>query len=277
MPKIKLDNCIFCMKCVQDCPSDSIDIQTGIIASTCIHCGHCVAICPQSTIFPDVDTIHPLNASTITPEEFETLSAGLRSCRNYQKKEVPIELLMSLVENIKHYPSASNKRPLKITIVNTPGNVQKLNDRTYNLLKKTVDLAISPVISAFIRAFVPSIDIRELQQYKKRLLEKEKTNHSIICHSAPAVLLFHGPVSKYSMSEADANIWATYTSLYAKTLGLGTCFIGFIVKAFERNKKLRKDFSLPKNHTVFAALTVGYPNVKYKNETSREKPQIFIM
>ncbi len=277
MPKIKLENCILCMKCVNDCPSNSIDIKTGNIASTCIHCGHCVAICPESTIFPDTGSIHPLKSLTISPDDFKTLSAGLRSCRNYQKKEVPVDVLMALVENSKHYPSASNKRPLEITIVNTPGNVQKLNDYTYILLTKTLNLAITPLLSPFIRAFVPSINISELKQYKKRLLKKEKTNRSIICHNAPAVLLFHGPVSKYSMEEADANIWATYTSLYAKTMGLGTCFIGFIVKAFERNKKMRQEFNLPQNHTVHAALTIGYPKIEYTNETSREKPPVLFM
>ena len=96
----------------------------------------------------------------------------------------------------------------------------------------------------------------------------------MVCHHAPLVMLFHGPISKFGMSEADAYIWATNTTIYAKTLGLGSCFIGFIVKAMGRNKILKKEMNIPVGHKVYAALVLGYPKVIYKNETSRERPEV---
>ena len=74
------------------------------------------------------------------------------------------------------------------------------------------------------------------------------------------------------MAEADANIWATYTSIYANTLGLNTCFNGFIVKAMGKKSKLNPQCKIPANHQVYASLLVGYPKVKYRNETSRQSP-----
>ena len=44
---------------------------------------------------------------------------------------------------------------------------------------------------------------------------------------------------------ADAYIWSTYTSIYANTLGLGTCFNGFITNAMDRSKSMRKEFGIP--------------------------------
>lgn len=99
----------------------------------------------------------------------------------------------------------------------------------------------------------------------------------MICHHAPAVLLFHGPVSKAGMLEADANIWATYTTLYAQTMGLGSCFIGFIVKAFGKSGKHNHHFGIPTSNRIYAALVVGYPKVKYRQECSRESPNITLV
>jgi hypothetical protein len=75
------------------------------------------------------------------------------------------------------------------------------------------------------------------------------------------------------MAAADAYIWATYTSIHANTLGLGTCFNGFITNAMERSKAMHKSFGIPDGHQVYAALLLGHPKVKYINEAGREKPK----
>ena len=87
MPEIKLDNCTKCLKCVRDCPSDAIDIEHGTINNNCIHCGHCVAICPESTVFPDTNPINKLHSTTFSSTDFQHLSASVRTCRSYHKKE----------------------------------------------------------------------------------------------------------------------------------------------------------------------------------------------
>jgi hypothetical protein len=121
------------------------------------------------------------------------------------------------------------------------------------------------------------MDIKKLKRYKDRFIERQQTNDSQICHHAPAVLLFHGEVSKTGMTEADASIWATYTSIYASTLGLGTCFNGFIVKAMGKKSKLNSQFKVPASHQVYASLLVGYPKVKYRNEASRQSPIVVLL
>ncbi len=262
---------------MKDCPASAIDIKKGFIADTCIHCGHCVAICPESTIEPDTGEIIPLKVSDISPEKFENFISGLRSVRYYLKKEIPEDTIQSLIENMKHYASASNARPIKITVVQSPEKIQLLNDATIDSILKPLKIISLPVIRSFIGVFVPSINVKSLSQYRKSFIIKRKTNSSLVVHHAPAVMLFHAPVTKYGMADTDAYIWATNTTLHAKTLGLGSCFIGFIVKAMERNKSLRKEMDFPKGHKVYAALILGYPKVKYNNETSREKPDCIII
>lgn len=273
MPNIQLENCTTCLKCVNDCPSDAIDIEQGSINSSCIHCGHCVAICPESTIFPDSDSIIEIKAKAVSSSNFRDLSAGIRTCRTYTNRDVDEETLNLLVENMKHYPSASNARPVEITIVRTREQIERLNKQTAQNLIKAIEMYTSPVIMPILQLLAPKLELPRLKNYKKRFIEKHTPESSLICHHAPVVILFHAPVTKYGMAAADANIWATYTSIYASTLGLGSCFNGFIVTAMSRSRAMRKEFGLPANHQVYASLLLGHPKVKYKNEAGRTKPQ----
>jgi ferredoxin len=274
MPTIQLENCIKCLKCVNDCPSDAIDIEKGTINDSCIHCGHCVAICPESTIFPDDGSINKLLSSTVSPDDFQNLSAGIRTCRSYHKKEVDDKDLEALIDNMKHYPSASNSRPIDITIVKTKEIIKKLDKRTAQKIISTLQIITSPVLKPILRLFAPKLDVTGLSSYKKQFIERQTPESSQVCHHAPAVLLFHAPVTKYGMASADAYIWATYTSIHANTLGLGSCFNGFIVTAMTRSKGMRKEFGIPANHQLYAALLIGHPKVKYTNEAGRDKPKV---
>lgn len=272
MPSIKLENCTKCLKCVKDCPSDAIEIEQGIINDSCIHCGHCVAICPESTIYPDADIISKLEPSGIASSDFRQLSANIRTCRSYRKKEVDKETLNLLVENMKHYPSASNARPIEITTILTPEIIEKLNAQTGQTLIKSMKLPTSAIMMPILKVLAPKMNITRLANYKKRFMEKNVPGSSLICHHAPAVMLFHAPITKFGMECADAYIWATYTSIYANTLGLGTCFNGFITNAMDRSKSMLKEFGIPEGHRVHAALLIGYPKVKYIHEAGRDIP-----
>lgn len=275
MPTIKLEDCTKCLKCVKDCPADAIEIESGIIHSTCIHCGHCVAICTESAINPEHGDLLKLRDNTISSGEFEQLSASIRSCRSYLAKDINEETMRKLIENMRHYPSASNSRPVQITHVKTNQLIQKVNDETVNELIKTFKLLTSPLVKPIIKIIAPKINLPTLEKYKNKFIKRQVPGTSQICYFAPSVLLFHAPVSKLGMASADAYIWATYTTIYAKTLGLGTCFNGFIVKGLERNKKMRKELGIPTNHQVYASLLIGYPKVNYINEVGRERPVLY--
>jgi nitroreductase len=178
-----------------------------------------------------------------------------------------------LIENMKHYPSASNARPVEITVVKTKEIVQKLNDQTAQKLINTIRFITSPMLMPILQLLAPKLDLPRLNSYKKQFMARQTPGSSQVCHHAPAVLLFHAPVTKYSMAAADAYIWATYTSIYANTLGLGSCFNGFISQAMSRRKVMRKEFKLPAGHQVYAALLIGHPKVKYTNEAGQSKPR----
>lgn len=277
MPTIDPKTCTQCQKCVKDCPSDAIDISSWHINNTCIHCGHCVAVCPEKAVIPDKGNAVSLKHSTISTEDYHNFTAGLRSCRSYKDKAVPGEFIKAMVENMSHYPSASNKRNVEVTILSDKQKIQALNDSTGQTLLKAIGLITHPLMAPLVNLLSPQYGIKSLKAYKQKYSIRQKTNSSQICHGAPLVMLFHGPAGKYSLSKDDALIWATYTTHFAHAAGLASCFIGFIVKAMERSKTMRKDYGIPNTHQVYAALTMGYPKVTYTNETSRKQPEYKII
>jgi hypothetical protein len=162
---------------------------------------------------------------------------------------------------MKHYPSASNTRGLQITIVRSKEKVKLLNDLTEEKLIRMFSFAGSRVGGLIFKLLVPSANIRKIRRYRDLFISRRDANE----------------VSKTGMLDADANIWATYTSLYANTLGLATCFNGFITKTMTKKSKLNQRFNVPVNHQVYAALLVGYPKVKYRNEASRQSPVVVLV
>lgn len=277
MPTINAEKCTRCRKCENDCPSNAININLFTIDPSCIQCGHCVAICPEQAVIPDQGEVFPLENSTLSGDDFRKLSATVRSCRSFLKKDVPDEIIAKLIENMKHYPSASNARPVQVTVIKTPDLVQKLNDLTISALVKSLTIITYPFIKGILRLFLPHINIDNLLKYREKLTSHPESTNRMICYHAPVVMLFHAPASSFSLAGEDAFIWATYTSIYANTLGLGTCFIGFIIQAMKRDKKMKDKFGIPANHTVHSALIMGYPKVSYRNEVSRQKPMSTIM
>ncbi len=277
MPFIQLEKCTRCLKCEKDCPVNAINIATGEISKACIQCGHCVAICPEMAVRPDFGDVFLLQPHEINSKDFRNLSAGIRSHRSFLRKDVQDAVLLQLIDNMKHYPSASNTRPLQVTIVRSKEKVKLLNDMTVDELIRKFSLLTSPWISPLIKVFMPSLNLKRIRRYKDSFIARKQVDESQICYHAPAVMLFHGEVNKAGMAEADANIWATYTSIYANTLGLATCFNGFIVRAMVKNSKLNPHFKVPATHKVYAALLIGYPKVKYRNEASRPSPVVVLL
>lgn len=51
--KVDLEKCNGCESCVEECPSDAIELvedRAVVDANTCIDCGVCVDACPEQAI-----------------------------------------------------------------------------------------------------------------------------------------------------------------------------------------------------------------------------------
>ncbi|MCL2327919.1 MAG: nitroreductase family protein [Bacteroidetes bacterium] len=266
--------CTKCKKCVNDCTAHAIDIETFTVSDLCIGCGHCVAICAQRAVTMNDKAIIELQAQSVQPQEFRNLCVHTRSCRHFTKQIVSEDVLQKLVEITAHAPSASNVRGVELTVITNKDLLKKINADVSNELLKMLRLLTRPVIKQIVQLFTSKKQIIKLENYVVKFKKAQREGKQNITFGAPALILFHAKNETLGMLETDASIWASYLSLYASSFGLGTCFNGFIAKAFGKNKSLQKQFGIPENHKVYISLMVGYPAVKYVNEVSREGAKV---
>jgi nitroreductase len=82
-------------------------------------------------------------------------------------------------------------------------------------------------------------------------------------------MVFHSPPNP-STPKDDCVIAAQTVVLAAMTMGLGTCYIGLLVKAAENYSPIRASLALPPEHSVHSILVLGYPSLKYLRAVDRK-------
>jgi len=107
-----------------------------------------------------------------------------------------------------------------------------------------------------------------------RIAKKWKEGKDQLLHHAPALVLIHLRENAATTPDLDAGIAATQMVLMAEALGLGTCFIFFLVRTLRESKELQSLLKIPKNHQVYVALTVGYPAVTYLRFVGRRPAKV---
>ena len=95
----------------------------------------------------------------------------------------------------------------------------------------------------------------------------------LIFHGAKTLVLFLAP-KRASFAEANCNIAATNFVNLAVSMGLGTCFIGFVVLAVKWDKTIRQWLQIPKGKRVYVGVVLGHPAISHKKTTSRKKAPV---
>ncbi len=272
MISISTDNCRKCKKCEQICPVSGINIENHTISNDCIECYHCAAICKEGGINED-HTINAVTQNNIQSYDFELLMQQRRSHRNFNKQKIAPEIISEFIDNLRFSPTASNLQSLHYTVVTNPDELSRINDTTIDTLTKAFN-GINAFTKPLIRLFLGKKKLAKMEQSKRKFLNKKAINKNMICYNAPALILVHSETSPTGMPCHDANIWTGMAVLYAELLDLCTCINGYIVNAAKRNKQLQTSLSIPKEHTVYAALLIGYPKTKFENTVERKHPVI---
>jgi nitroreductase/NAD-dependent dihydropyrimidine dehydrogenase PreA subunit len=274
MSKISIDRekCILCEACVETCPYHIFFTENSEIhlrhEEECIRCGHCMAVCPvEAVTHPALDLTGFLPAPKSFPFSSEALYLSLRgrrSCRAYQDKAVPREILEKLVDIARYAPTGHNRQNFEFIVVQNKGTIEKLVHRTVQ----------------FFHRFAKELEASPEPHPLKRLLWEFHKDYEFalqgkdrIFRGAPVVILLHAPTG--ILSSIDNCLYAIFHMVFmAEALGLGTCINRRFLIATDRVPEIPKELGVPAGNNIFGCVTVGFPKYKFQKLPSRNPAKV---
>jgi nitroreductase/NAD-dependent dihydropyrimidine dehydrogenase PreA subunit len=280
MIRIEATRCTHCGLCIPVCFPRILQERDGAITITdpglCRLCGHCRAVCPTDA--PRFTAGNEDFAPALRPEEMPDPESFLRflrhrrSHRAYQNRAVEKEKLQRMIEAGRFAPTGGNRQACQFVIIGG----RKILDRVVTLAIQILQDRRAKIREMAERAerlnepLPPEDQIR--QHYLPvwdRMAAKWRGGADQLLHHAPALILVHMKENLAVTPELDAGMAAEQMVLMAETMGLGTCYIGFLIMAIGQSAALKEEVKIPADHRALVAFTVGYPAAKYLRLVSR--------
>jgi ferredoxin len=274
---VQREQCIQCGQCAAICPQQILAISESDgypkqIQLGCIGCGHCLAVCPKdaivhskltATLFSSISQEFP----AISPEQLFALLSQKRSSRCFQPKSIAPEIIEKIINAANLAPASDNQfYQRRHIIITNPEKIKELElavANHYQQLLKWLNKPVRRILSLFLKNLLQHLEplVPDLQS----LLPRTLAGQHPIFRGAPAVILTHAP-SGNTLSRDNCLAAQHYMMLYAQTLGIGSCIIGYATSA---PQAICKIIPIPENHQVFAATILGYPRFPFRKSIIR--------
>jgi nitroreductase/NAD-dependent dihydropyrimidine dehydrogenase PreA subunit len=285
MVSIREDRCNLCGTCIPVCVrrilqkgEKSVEI---LDPAFCLACGHCKAVCPadafQFSEGNDQFLAVPSKKETPSAAAFFRFLRRRRSLRVYQNRPVEKAKLKMLIEAGRYAPTGSNRQACGYAVVSGRKALDKVCTLAIRKLQEQ-GKELQKVIDEYTRKKKPLPEEWASRQtipaVWERIAGKWKEGVDQLLHHAPALIVVHMKKGLATTPEIDAAIASTQMVLLAETLGMGTCYIGFLIWAIESSKELKKFLEIPEDSKALVAFTVGYPGVEYLRFVARNPAKV---
>jgi len=179
-----------------------------------------------------------------------------RSIRKYKDKAVSKAVIKQMIEAGIYAPSSHNSQPWRFVVITDRKLIKELSDTMKRFYKR---LLVFSSLLGFSKAFK-----KLAESAKKRIVSDD----DLFFYNAPLLILICAEPKGFAL--VDCACAAQNMMLMARSLGIGSCWIGFADRVFASSKKMRKKASIPKGHKVMASLVFGYP-IKFPKAYPRKE------
>lgn len=208
------------------------------------------------------------NGVSLVPEQgapfnpVEEVIYRRRSARLYKKKQVPEYLVRRVIEAGRFAPSTGNAQPWKFIVVQDPKMIQEMTDhivQSCKLLSKVTDYFSEPGrgwrerIVNFLRFFIPN----ELHPMPLAAFKQIADGKLGVWHGAPTVIIILIDQRAPSKPLIDVGVAGQNMVLAANSIGLGTCWVGF-VEFLSRSPKWRKRLNVKYPYKIANSIAIGF-------------------
>lgn len=284
-PEVDYDVCEQCGRCIEVCSLDVLEMTPkGPVASgpaPCFRCGHCVAVCPTEAIsHPGMKAEHFREllppGDSVTPELLLDLLRKRRSVRNYTDQQVSEDEIMRLIEAAVQAPSGMNAQSWCFTMIQDPERLARIRRRIAAIYRCLLRMLDSRVSKFMLRMQVGREAVEVLEEARPLLegiVDAQRSGGDRLFWGAPTLVVVHSPEEDPTGVESAHYAVANFM-LMATTMGLGTCLIGFLTAVADQDPRVREYIELPEDHSLDAALVVGYPDVHYLRSVDKRAADI---
>ena len=276
MINISQEKCNGCGLCVRDCIIfHSIILDENKKASKidhgCNSCYHCVAICPQGAITVDDLELSEnlLYKPSFTSDEYLNFIKNKRSVRQYKKQDIDRSKIERIIEAGRYSPTGGNRQPVHFLII-TKESMKTLTELTLKALKKIAD----DYISGDCNLNLDPATAKGYTSIWQRMYDNYFDNGvDELFFNAPNLLLILGDTQRTADPKTDCIIAACNIGNMAFAEGLGFCYNGFFVRAFQ-SEAVRSFLDLDLKYRLYSAMTIGYSDVEYTRTVPRMDKEI---
>ena len=174
-----------------------------------------------------------------------------RSVRSYSEEPVSDDTIKELIKAGFHAANGMNAQKLRFSVVSDKAKLKEYSDKG----------------KALFLHYMKDVGM------ENEGLEKNLNDPGFnIFYDAPSAIFIYSAPGILTPAE-DASLAAGNIMLAARSLGLGTCWIGFAA-GLGGDAGFLKDNNVPKDHTLLAAIILGYPKNGFPGKSVREGPTI---
>jgi nitroreductase/NAD-dependent dihydropyrimidine dehydrogenase PreA subunit len=287
--KINIDpnKCNLCRLCVEICPDDSLIIENEMLTVNpnpffgCLACGHCVAICPKDAIIVTGRTVTendyvklPKSDSKMGFDSLYPLLFSRRSIRHFKENEVEREKIDKILDAVTTAPMGIPPSDVKVIVLAGRDKVREFGIDFSKELKK-----VNKMMPFMIKLMWPFISKEQKDAFNsfiiplmKGLSDGYDKGHDYLLYDAPLAIYFYCPVFSDS---ADAIIAATYATIAAESLGIGSCMIGTVAPVIQRaSKQFKTKYGIEKKTSSGIMVIFGYPKFRFQKGVKRSLAEI---
>jgi nitroreductase len=210
------------------------------------------------------------------PDQFIHFVRSRRSHRNFKDRSIPREDLTRLVDLCRYTPKGSNRQELQIVVVQDQDRRKRLSDHTVDFFESHTN----ELVREAQRYEAEGLEVPQVTKSNLTMLDTLKLvvlarqlGMDPIFYSAPAVMIFHSHTDS-SCPKDDCVIASTTVTLAARTMSLGTCYIGLFDFVANRYDPIIEELDLPAGHRVFSTLILGYPKLTFLRAVDRNPMQV---
>jgi len=167
--------------------------------------------------------------------DYSELLAKRRSVRDYEERDVPLDILIEIINECCLAPSSSNNQPWRFIIINNKDVIRRLSDESKRNLLDDIERNPGPAK----RKYEPA-------------LRDERFN---VFYNAPCLVLIVGPKELQSI-QVDCALAASYLMFSACARGLATCWIG--LGRHIRDRELLDLIGMLDTDMIIAPVIIGY-------------------